>query len=329
MRRALRAFGVRRVWTFLRPTLIVVCLLGVSSRAIAQTPSQTVPQIHTSWAVDGSLTLGALVLLGASNLIHVDTGARWSRELVSFDEPVKRNFSADAAKTSDVLVTLTVAMPLFMQAAQGFNETTGKRSLVFGETLAIELALNGLVKHWVGRPRPYVYNDDPRVQAWAAEQTKDSHVSFFSGHASTSFAAAVAGGYLFSQTTTDTKARAAVWGTGLALASATSNLRVRAGKHFYSDVIVGAVVGAAAGFVVPYLHYRNHSPNGLATAEWVAIGAGPVVGIVASQLMRVHHDLTQSLDPPRGATSAGASTVILPWVGLQGAGAGLMLARSF
>jgi membrane-associated phospholipid phosphatase len=34
-------------------------------------------------------------------------------------------------------------------------------------------------------------------------------------------------------------------------------LRVEAGKHFYTDVLVGAVVGSAIGVAVPMLHRKK------------------------------------------------------------------------
>ena len=40
----------------------------------------------------------------------------------------------------------------------------------------------------------------------------------------------------------------------------TAYLRVRAGKHFLTDVIAGYAVGATIGILVPHLH-RNQSLN--------------------------------------------------------------------
>jgi membrane-associated phospholipid phosphatase len=40
-------------------------------------------------------------------------------------------------------------------------------------------------------------------------------------------------------------------------ATTTGVLRIVADKHYASDVIVGAAIGLAAGFVVPWFHYRS------------------------------------------------------------------------
>jgi hypothetical protein len=231
------------------------------------------------------------------------------------DRRLEGRNSASAAKTSDVLAAVDVVMPLGLLLGQnGMDEAYGKRTLVYGETVMVSLFMNGITKYLVGRPRPYMYSDDPDVQAYARSQGKDSHLSFYSGHASTTFAASVAGAYLFAQNSTDKRARAAVWGFELALAGATANLRTRAGKHFYSDVIVGALVGAAVGYLVPRLHGGPEVK--VDAAEWVAIGSAPVLGAVLAQLLPANADVVKPLQ-----------AAVLPWV--SPSGGGVMLARTF
>ncbi|MBN2575042.1 MAG: phosphatase PAP2 family protein [Deltaproteobacteria bacterium] len=265
--------------------------------------------------MDGALTAFATLGTVAVSLLPVDTAARWQKQLLPFDERLEGRASASAARTSDILATVDVVVPLGLLLGQeGMSERYGQRTLIYGETIVVSLFLNGVTKYLVGRPRPYVYSDDPRVQEYARDQGTDSHLSFYSGHASTTFAASVAGAYLFAQGTSDKRARAAVWGFELALAGATANLRTRAGKHFYSDVIVGALVGAAVGFAVPRLHGGGKVE--LAAAEWVAIGCAPVLGVAVAQLLPAKADLTVPLQ-----------AVVLPWATLSGGG--LLLARAF
>ncbi|HEX2657060.1 MAG TPA: phosphatase PAP2 family protein, partial [Polyangia bacterium] len=230
--------------------LVLAAVVGLTAAVGTAWPTQARAQDAGSPALtirpvtDGAVIASSLALVGIASLIHVDTDRRWQHELLPIDDPVKRNFSAGAMRASDLLLTLAVLAPVAVDAGRGFDAAMGQRTLVYGETLAVTLALNAGTKYLVGRPRPYVYNEQPQVEAYARAQERDAHLSFYSGHAATSFAAAVAGAYLFSQSSADTTTRTAVWATGLALAGATSNLRARAGKHFYSDVLVGAVVGA-------------------------------------------------------------------------------------
>jgi len=110
----------------------------------------------------------------------------------------------------------------------------------------------------------------------------DAHLSFYSGHSSTSFAAAVSGAFLFAEGAPDEASRCVMWATEFALAAATANFRVRAGKHYYSDVLVGALVGSALGVSVPLLSGASYAPTAL---EYASMGGGLVVGATLSQIV--------------------------------------------
>ena len=290
--------------------------LALLTTTAAQAQESAPDKLNVSYAVDGAIVTAAVLGTVLVTWIPVDRSVRWQRHLLPFDKRLEGCTSASAARTSDILAVLDVMMPLgLMLGQQGMTEDNGKRMLVYGESVAVSLFFNGVIKYLVGRPRPYVYNDDPRVQVYAEREGKDSHLSFYSGHASTTFTASVAGAYLFAQATTDKKARATVWGFELALAGATASLRTRAGKHFYSDVIVGSLVGAAVGFAVPRLH--GGPKVDLSAAEWVTIGSAPVVGAIIGQLLPARADTLEPL----------SAAVMLPWVTQRGGG--LMLASVF
>jgi membrane-associated phospholipid phosphatase len=275
----------------LTPALLVVLLAlparaeaplaPVASAAVVEAP----PPLRLSWVYDGGAVAASAAAIGLSTLISVDTSIRWHTQILPIDDHLKGRYSSTAAHTSDVLLAVDVVAPVALFAGRGFDREVGKRVAIYGETILAGLALNSVVKYAVGRPRPYAYSDDPAVVAYAEGQGKDSRLSFYSGHASTTFSASVAGAYLFAQSTSDLNARAAVWGAELALAGATADLRTRAGKHFYSDVMVGAVVGSGLGVLIPYLH--GGPKVRLSKREWLAIVLGPLVGIAVGELLPV------------------------------------------
>ena len=45
-----------------------------------------------------------------------------------------------------------------------------------------------------------------------------------------------------------------IWASSLLIVSAVGCLRYAAGQHFPTDVIVGAVVGSAIGYLIPLIH---------------------------------------------------------------------------
>lgn len=297
---------------------VVIAFAVVSGLSTTPVQAQSLvpPSLDVRWGRDGAITGAAVVGAALAALIPVDTTARWQRQLLPADAGLEGKFSQQAASTSDTLAAVDVAVPFALLVGQGggFNSANDRRLLLYAESIAISGFLNAVTKYAVGRPRPYVYSDDPRLKAYAEHQGKDSHLSFFSGHSSTTFAASVAGSYLFAQASSDRPARAGVWGFELALAAATARLRTRAGKHFYSDVIVGAIVGAGVGYLVPRLHGGPaYSPSG---TEWVVIGAAPIAGLALAQLVPAKPTITRPLAP-----------VALPFITPNGGG--MMLAQVF
>ena len=104
--------------------------------------------------------------------------------------------------------------------------------------------------------RPFVYNPDVALEK---KMSVNARKSFFSGHTSVAFAAMIFLSTVHSKYYPDSDWKPFIWGGTILLASSVGYLRIIAGAHFPSDVIVGALVGSAVGYLIPRIHETDTS----------------------------------------------------------------------
>jgi undecaprenyl-diphosphatase len=184
-----------------------------------------------------------------------------NRNLISIDRAaVTQTADPSAGPRSNLGLGAAAAFAVIDPILTGVREQNAQAGLIdaimYSETAALTLALTNLVKMAVRRPRPLAYtayNEHKEDKEWSNSST-DSSLSFFSGHASMTGALGATATYLaFARSS----GKLRPWLTlsfFTALTTFVSIERVRAGKHFPTDVIAGAFAGAGIGVVVPHLH---------------------------------------------------------------------------
>ena len=130
----------------------------------------------------------------------------------------------------------------------------GEDALLITQTLVLNGTANEIVRLFVQRPRPYVYGDPGYYGTNPANYT-----SFYSGHTSFSSAMNTA---LFLVLL----GRAApIWllvltgAGGQAITLLTGVTRILAGRHFFTDVMCGAIAGLVIAFWVALAHRTDRS----------------------------------------------------------------------
>ena len=146
--------------------------------------------------------------------------------------------------------------PVLSGVRENSVQTALADGFMYSEALSFTLAMTNVVKMAVRRPRPIAYIEaakHPNDNTYSNGST-DSALSFFSGHSAITATVGATATYLAFARSPHT---ARPWITLLASVGLTTFVsveRVRAGRHFPTDVIAGSVIGAGIGLAVPHLH---------------------------------------------------------------------------
>jgi membrane-associated phospholipid phosphatase len=136
------------------------------------------------------------------------------------------------------------------QADRRFGDAVVLGSMWFQTNLST-LMLTDAVKNSVRRNRPFVYFDGAPLDA---RMEPDARKSFFSGHASLTACNTFFAAKVWSDLHPNSRWKPVVWSAATLVPAYVAWQRVEAGKHYPSDVLVGAVVGAAVGYLIPTIH---------------------------------------------------------------------------
>jgi membrane-associated phospholipid phosphatase len=235
-------------------------LAAVSLVLVVQPGRARGDDLKVDFRVDVPVTLGAAVLAGGlaapqlspsrCRVCAPDNFDEDAREILRIRSPA---LSKDARRTSDAFVSGIMPAGALLASVLGARAQGGPRALaedlvVVGEAVALAADLNGLTKDLVARERPAATNT-----AMPGSRNR----SFYSGHTSLAFSLAAS-----AATVSTIRGRPEapwIWGIGTALATGVAYLRVAGDAHWVSDVAVGAVMGGAIGFAVPWLFHRRAS----------------------------------------------------------------------
>jgi membrane-associated phospholipid phosphatase len=192
---------------------------------------------------------------------------------------VNQTVSSSAGLASNLGLYAAVGYALIDTVATGFREDSKQAALVdliiYAEAGSLTAGVTNLAKMAVRRPRPYAYieaaahKNDPNY----SNADSDSSLSFFSGHTAMVGAMTGAATYLaFTRSPHSIRPWLTLLG-GTALTAFVGVERVRAGKHFPTDVIAGGLAGAGIGVLVAHIHRED-----TAKQRPVWIGYAPTEG---------------------------------------------------
>lgn len=236
-------------------------------------PAPAPPEEHAKLAIDpvadGALIVGAAAFAGTLDII-IGTGEVRPQQIAStFDRSqllgidrgaVSQKVDGSAGTFSNIGIVAAGVFAAVDPVLSGLREDDVHAGIVdaviYAEAISMNWAVTNLVKIAVRRPRPQAYID---AEAHKGDPTysnsdTDSSLSFFSGHSSTTATIAATATYLAFLRSPHSARPWVTLGVGTALTSFVAVERVRAGKHFPTDVIAGGIAGAGIGVLVTHLH---------------------------------------------------------------------------
>lgn len=179
----------------------------------------------------------------------------------AFDRWATNFSSKPISSISDFGVGLCIASPLGLVILDDtIRKDFGKISTMYFETVLLATFLPSFGKGTVERVRPYAYNPSTAQSELKSGETKRS---FFSGHTTWAFSSMTFLATVYSDYYPNSPYKSTVWITSMSAASTIGLLRIFSGAHFPTDVLLGAAVGGAIGYGIPYLHRVSSASVGV------------------------------------------------------------------
>lgn len=215
---------------------------------------------NISWKVDAPVTgaglglsvLGLSLIQNKDDLTMAQLMQKSKSDVPGFDRGSAGFYSESANDNSYYPFFASFALPaIFVVADKTERHQAAKILVMYTESLSITSALFTMAAGGVQRSRPLVYGDKAPVEK---RLSKNSQRSFYAGHTAATASASFFAAKVFSDLHPESKLKPYVWVVAAALPTVTGYYRYKAGQHFLSDNILGYVLGAGCGILVPQFH---------------------------------------------------------------------------
>lgn len=163
-------------------------------------------------------------------------------------------YSEKSGAISDVFLGVVTAFPLILLADNAAQNDFLTLGVMYAQSALLTAGFYSNTAGLVSKERPFLYNPEVALNKKLLRGTNDS---FFSGHTAFTSNASFFFARVFSDLHPDSKLKPLVWGCAVLAPAFTGFMRIRAGKHFLTDVLTGYAVGAASGYLVPLMHRKK------------------------------------------------------------------------
>ncbi len=243
--------------------LLLLCSTQLVATAQKDSLKKQVYNVNLKYELTGSLVFMTASYFGfrqldkLANFNEADLAKLNINNINAFDRPVA---SYDPAKfyraqtRSDFFLNFSIATPVVLALDKRIRRDWLDIVTLFLATHAVDNAIYFGAAYSIRRARPFTYNTDiPVVERVGVAKSN----SFFSGHVSFSATST----FFLVKVFTDYHQikgwkRLALYTAAAVPPSLVGYYRIQAARHFRTDVLLGLVIGASTGIVIPELHRK-------------------------------------------------------------------------
>ena len=200
---------------------------------------------------------GVMLIQNKPGLTEAELNALSKDDIWGVDRWAAGNYSEKANSDSYIPMFTSFALPLALMLNQNERSHAGQISVLFIESMATTGALFSITAGLVQKSRPLVYNTSIPAEE---RMDNDEQRSFYAGHTAATASATFFAAKVFNDFNPDSPWKPVVWGVAAAIPATVGYLRIRSGKHFLTDNLIGYAMGAASGIIIPEIH-KKHNKN--------------------------------------------------------------------
>lgn len=262
---------------FFKRSLIVgiLFLMGFAQASEAERPTYKL-NLENDFPV--TLAAGGMFGIGMFLYSRMDTpdNPKDKDDLLPWDKPLAGRYNEKADLASDIGSVFAIAPLVVGGIAWHDGSSTGSEfatfTIMFFQAIGIGNGMNLAMRSLEIWPRPYMYAESGDGREKAENAKSEAYGSFFSGHATAAFTVATFTDQWFRTAYPNSPYKGIMRASAYSLATLESVLRIAAGKHYFTDVVVGALVGTGVSIGILEMH-RDRNEN---FSVWVGPGVAGI-----------------------------------------------------
>ena len=172
----------------------------------------------------------------------------------SFDRWATQFHDLNMDKISYYPFYAVMPLPAILFIDRKMRKDALKISVMYLEAFAFTGVVYGSSVYFVDRYRPDVYNTSLPM---SYRHNGNYRNSFFAGHVAVTATSTFFIAKVYDDYHPESNWKWVIYGGATAATLGMGYMRLEAGKHFPSDILLGAIVGATSGLLTPTLHKNN------------------------------------------------------------------------